>query len=44
MCVDPEGRTAYVSNFNDNTVSLIDTGTRSVVAILAVGKGHCHVN
>ena len=34
----PDGTRAYVSNYVDNTVSVIDTATNTVVATIAVGQ------
>jgi YVTN family beta-propeller protein len=34
---DPDGTRAYVTNGNDNTVSVIDTASNTVVATVAVG-------
>jgi YVTN family beta-propeller protein len=32
---------AYITNSGDNTVSVIDTGTNTVVGTIAVGSGPC---
>jgi YVTN family beta-propeller protein len=44
MFATPDGRFVYVANQGtedkpDNTVSVIDTGTNTVVATITVGKG-----
>jgi YVTN family beta-propeller protein/VCBS repeat-containing protein len=36
VAVSPDGTRAYVTNFNDNTVSVIDTATNGVIATVAV--------
>lgn len=37
VCVSSDGLTAYVANFSDDTVSVIDTASLSVTATIAVG-------
>ena len=37
MAVNPAGTYAYVANYNDNTVSVIDTATNTVTATIPVG-------
>ncbi|HRN30242.1 MAG TPA: hypothetical protein PK890_11160, partial [Terrimesophilobacter sp.] len=37
VAVSPDGTTAYVPNEGDNTVSVINVATRSVVDTIAVG-------
>jgi YVTN family beta-propeller protein len=37
VAVTPDGKHAYVTNFNSNTVSVIDTASETVVATVAVG-------
>ncbi len=37
IAISPDGREAYVANAGDNTVSVIDTATKAVVATIAVG-------
>jgi YVTN family beta-propeller protein len=37
--VTPDGSRVYVANFTDNTGSVIDTGSTSVVATVPVGRG-----
>src|SRR6266704_7089851 len=39
VAVDPTAHTAYVTNINDDTVSLIDEATSTVTATIAVGGG-----
>src|SRR5947207_8071897 len=39
LTVTAAGPKAYVGNFNDNTVSVIDTGTGQVVATVPVAAG-----
>ncbi len=39
ISLDPEGRRAYVANHGDDTVSVIDTATNTVVDTIAVGHG-----
>jgi YVTN family beta-propeller protein len=39
VAVDPTAHTAYVTNINDDTVSVIDEATSSVTATIAVGGG-----
>jgi YVTN family beta-propeller protein len=39
VALDPTKHTAYVTNFDDGTVSVIDTSTNTVTATLAVGSG-----
>jgi YVTN family beta-propeller protein len=36
--VDPGSHTVYVTNFKDNTVSVIDASTRTVTATVPVGE------
>ena len=38
VAVDPGTHTVYVTNFDDNTVSVIDASTRTVTATVPVGK------
>ena len=38
VVVSPDGRFAYITNGGDNTVSVIDTAARSLVATIPVGK------
>ena len=37
VAVTPDGTRAYVTNFNSNTVSVINTATNTVTATIAVG-------
>src|SRR6185437_8958928 len=37
--VDPSTHTAYVTNYNDNTVSVIDTSDDALIATVPVGDG-----
>lgn len=37
VVVASDGRTAYINNGGDNTVSVLDTGTQRVVAVIPVG-------
>ena len=37
VAVASDGRTAYINNGGDNTVSVLDTGTQRVVAVIPVG-------
>ena len=37
IAISPDGKEAYVANADDNTVSVIDTTTKTVVATIAVG-------
>ena len=37
IAISPDGQEAYVANADDNTVSVIDTATKTVVATIAVG-------
>lgn len=37
IAISPDGNEAYVANADDNTVSVIDTATKTVVATIAVG-------
>ena len=39
VAVDPTTHTAYVTNINDDTVSVIDEATNTVTATIAVGGG-----
>jgi YVTN family beta-propeller protein len=39
VAVDPTTHTAYVTNINDDTVSVIDEATNTVTATIAVGAG-----
>jgi YVTN family beta-propeller protein len=39
VVVAPDGRRAYVANFVDNTISVIDTTTNTVVGTVATGAG-----
>jgi YVTN family beta-propeller protein len=39
VAVDPTAHTAYVTNVNDDTVSVIDEATSTVTATIAVGAG-----
>ena len=39
VAVDPTSHTAYVTNVNDDTVSVIDEATNSVTATITVGGG-----
>lgn len=39
MVIVCDGRRAYVANTYANTVSVIDMGTRKVIATVRVGKG-----
>jgi YVTN family beta-propeller protein len=39
VAVTPDGKHAYVANFNSNNVSVIDTATNTVVATVGVGSG-----
>jgi YVTN family beta-propeller protein len=39
VAVDPAARTAYVTNINDDTVSVIDESTGTVTATIDVGSG-----
>ncbi|MFO0646483.1 MAG: YncE family protein [Polyangiales bacterium] len=48
VVVSDDGREAFVTNFADNTVSIVDTATRRAVATVAVGESpngvaHWHV-
>jgi len=38
VAVDPGTHTVYVTNNNDDTVSVIDASTRTVTATVPVGK------
>src|SRR4051812_17493421 len=38
VALDPSSHTSYVTNYFDNTVSVIDTSTRAVTATVPVGK------
>ena len=38
MAISPDGSHAYVPNYADNTVSVIDTVTNTVSTTIAVGK------
>jgi YVTN family beta-propeller protein len=39
VAVTPDGKQVYVTNFNSNTVSVIDTASNIVVATVGVGLG-----
>jgi YVTN family beta-propeller protein len=39
IAITPDGAFAYVANFDDGTVSVIDTSTNSVVATVLLGGG-----
>jgi YVTN family beta-propeller protein len=39
VAVTPDGKLVYITNSDDNTVSVIDTATNRVAATLAVGAG-----
>ncbi|MDT5218118.1 MAG: hypothetical protein QOF15_223, partial [Mycobacterium sp.] len=38
VSLDPGSHTVYVANYGDNTMSVIDTSTRTVTATVPVGK------
>ncbi len=39
VAVTPNGSYVYVTNFNDNTVSVIQTSDKTVIATISVGEG-----
>jgi YVTN family beta-propeller protein/VCBS repeat-containing protein len=43
VAVSPDGATAYVTNFGDDEVSVIDTATNTVIDTITVGDGPVHV-
>jgi YVTN family beta-propeller protein len=38
-CFDPDGATAYVTSFGNNTVTPISTATNKAGAVITVGQG-----
>jgi len=43
IALSPDARRLYTANGKSNSVSVIDTGTRQVVATVAVGQRPCEV-
>jgi YVTN family beta-propeller protein len=43
VAVSPDGSTAYIANYDDNIVTVIDTNTRTVARTIGVGLGPCSV-
>jgi YVTN family beta-propeller protein len=39
IALTPDGKKAYVANFDDKTVSVIDTATNKLVGSIQMGRG-----
>jgi YVTN family beta-propeller protein len=44
VTIAPDGKKAYVMNFLNNTVSVIDTNSNTIRSTVCVGNGHCDLN